>query len=58
MADVFCGAVSSPLKLAMAMGTCVKPTPETSTLNWAHAALGAKTQLNKKALKCALKGEK
>jgi hypothetical protein len=42
----------------MAMGTCVNPTPDTSTLNWAHAVVVAKTQLKNKALKCAFKCEK
>ena len=32
------GAASAPLSGAMANGICVRPTPDTSTLNWAWAA--------------------
>ena len=35
MALIFCGTPSSPRKGAIAIGTCVSPTPDTSTLNWA-----------------------
>jgi hypothetical protein len=37
MAEIFCGAEPSPLNWAIAIGNCVRPTPVTSTLNWASA---------------------
>jgi hypothetical protein len=42
MAEVFWGAVSSPLKATTAMGNWVMPTPDTSTLNWAQVDIGMK----------------
>jgi hypothetical protein len=40
IAEVFCGALSSPLKATTAMGNWVMPTPDTSTLNWAQVDIG------------------
>src|SRR5688572_18656586 len=34
---MFCGEASCPRKGTSAIGSCVKPTPDTSTLNWANA---------------------
>src|SRR2546427_742761 len=39
MAEIFWGACPSPLNAAMAMGNWVRPTPVTSTRNWASAGI-------------------
>ena len=38
MALIFCGAASSPRNGTSAIGSWVRPTPDTSTRNCAHAA--------------------
>jgi hypothetical protein len=49
MADVFWGAESSPLNETTVIGTCVIPTPDTSTLNCAQAGCVMKQHMAAKS---------
>ncbi|MCY1384655.1 hypothetical protein D9M69_729400 [compost metagenome] len=37
MSEIFWGEASCPRKGTSAIGSCVSPTPDTSTRNWARA---------------------